>query len=348
MTREPSPCHCQVAPIRLPLPDRKKGTGGEHIMSASITDVKGIKVGSVQDLDALTGCTVVLTGRDGAVCGVDVRGSAPGTRETDLLSPLNMVEKVHAVVLSGGSAYGLDAAGGVMEFLEEQGIGHPTAPTVVPIVPAAVLFDLAVGDFQIRPDRKMGYKACREAGMEVSEGNVGAGTGATVGKIRGYDYCTKSGLGSWAISLENGLTVGAIVAVNAFGDVIDPRNGSIIAGVRDDQGAFIGTAQAWKDMKGAVTFPGGTNTTIAVVACNAELDKSRATKVAQMAHDGLARVINPVHTMCDGDTIFALATGEMAGDVNVIGYLAQEALARAVLRAVYAAQSIKGYKSCRQ
>lgn len=317
-------------------------------MAASITDVKGIKVGSVQDLDALTGCTVVLTGREGAVCGVDVRGSAPGTRETDLLSPLNMVEKVHAVVLSGGSAYGLDAAGGVMEFLEEQGIGHPTGPTVVPIVPAAVLFDLAVGDFRIRPDREMGYKACQRAGLEVSEGNVGAGTGATVGKIRGYDYCTKSGLGSWAISLENGLTVGAIVAVNAFGDVIDPRKGSIVAGVRDDGGAFIGTVQAWKNMKGEVAFPGGTNTTIAVVACNAELDKSRATKVAQMAHDGLARVINPIHTMCDGDTIFALATGEMAGDVNVIGYLAQEALARAVLRAVYAAQSIKGFKSYRQ
>ncbi|MEN6347910.1 MAG: P1 family peptidase [Syntrophomonas sp.] len=316
-------------------------------MNRWITDVQGITVGSVQDLKALTGCTVIMTGREGAVCGVDVRGSAPGTRETDLLSPLNMVEKVHAIVLSGGSAYGLDAACGVMRFLEEQGIGHPTGPTVVPIVPAAVLFDLAVGDFRIRPDSKMGYKACREAGLEVLEGNVGAGTGATVGKIRGYNNSTKSGLGSWSIRLENGLTVGAIVAVNAFGDVIDPRNGKIIAGVRDDQGALIGTAEAWTKMKGAVGFPGGTNTTIAVVACNAELDKSRATKVAQMAHDGLARVINPIHTMCDGDTIFALATGEMTGDVNVIGCLAGEALARAVLRAVHAAETTQGFRSYR-
>lgn len=316
-------------------------------MANSITDVKGIKVGSVQDLNALTGCTVVLAGPEGAVCGVDVRGSAPGTRETDLLSPLNMVEKVHAVVLSGGSAFGLDAACGVMDYLEAQEIGHPVGPTVVPIVPAAVLFDLGVGDYHVRPDRKMGWEACLQAGLEVQEGNVGAGAGATVGKLRGYEHCTKSGLGSWSISLENGLTVGAIVAVNAFGDVIDPRNGRIIAGVRNDDGSLLGTARAWKNLKGVIPFQRATNTTIAVVACNAELDKSRATKLAQMAHNGLARSINPIHTMCDGDTVFALATGEMAGDVNVIGYLAQEALAQAVLRAVYAAQSIPGIQACR-
>lgn len=315
-------------------------------MANSITDVKGIKVGSVQDLEALTGCTVVLAGREGAVCGVDVRGSAPGTRETDLLSPLNMVEKVHAVVLSGGSAFGLDAACGVMDYLEAQGIGHPVGPTVVPIVPAAVLFDLGVGDFRVRPDRKMGLQACRQAGLVVQEGNIGAGAGATVGKLRGNEYCTKSGLGSWSISLENGLTVGAIVAVNAFGDVINPQNGQIIAGVRDNDGNMLGTARAWKNLKGDIPFQRATNTTIAVVACNAELDKSRATKLAQMAHNGLARSINPIHTMCDGDTVFALATGEMAGDVNVIGYLAQEVLAQAVLRAVYAAQSIKGIRAC--
>ncbi|MEN6327995.1 MAG: P1 family peptidase [Syntrophomonas sp.] len=315
-------------------------------MANSITDVKGIRVGSVQDMNALTGCTVVLTGREGAVCGVDVRGSAPGTRETDLLSPLNMVEKVHAVVLSGGSAFGLDAACGVMEYLEAQKIGHPVGPTVVPIVPAAVLFDLGVGDFRVRPDRQMGLEACQQAGLEVQEGNIGAGTGATVGKLRGYEFCTKSGLGSWSVSLENGLTVGAIVAVNAFGDVIDPKNRQIIAGVRNDDGSMLGTAQAWKNLKGIIHFQRATNTTIAVVACNAELDKSRATKLAQMAHNGLARSINPIHTMCDGDTVFALATGEMAGDVNVIGYLAQEVLAHAVLRAVFAAQSIQGIRAC--
>ncbi|MDD3023058.1 MAG: P1 family peptidase [Syntrophomonadaceae bacterium] len=316
-------------------------------MVNSITDVKGIKVGSVEDIEALTGCTVILTGREGAVCGVDVRGSAPGTRETDLLSPLNMVEKVHAIVLSGGSAYGLDAAGGVMEYLESQGIGHPVGHTVVPIVPAAVLFDLGVGDFRVRPDRKMGWQACQQAGLQVQEGNVGAGAGATVGKIRGYKHCTKSGLGSWSISLENGLTVGAIVAVNAFGDVIDPQNGNIIAGVRNDDGTMLGTAQAWQMLKGVIPFQRATNTTIAIVACNAELDKSRTTKLAQMAHNGLARSINPIHTMCDGDSVFALATGEMAGDVNVIGYLAQEVLAQAVLRAVHAAQSIQGIRACR-
>jgi L-aminopeptidase/D-esterase-like protein len=324
------------------------GISEGKIMANSITDVKGITVGSSEDLQALTGCTVILTGKDGAVGGVDVRGSAPGTRETDLLSPLNMVEKVHAVLLSGGSAFGLDAAGGIMKYLEERGIGHPTGPTVVPIVPAAVLFDLAVGDYRVRPDSQMAYQACRNAGLEVREGNAGAGTGATVGKMRGLDYCTKSGLGSWSISLENGLTVGALVAVNAFGDVIDPRNGEITAGVRGDKGRpFIGTAEAWKEIKEISPFSAVSNTTIAVVACNAELDKSRVTKVAQMSHDGLARVIKPVHTMCDGDTVFALATGEMAADVNVVGYLAQEALARAVLRAVYAAETIQGIKCCK-
>jgi len=314
-------------------------------MAKSITDVKGIKVGSCEDLEALTGCTVVLTGHEGAVCGVDVRGSAPGTRETDLLSPINMIEKVHAVVLSGGSAYGLDSACGVMEFLEEKGIGHQTGPTVVPIVPAAVLFDLEVGDFKVRPDRKMGYLACQKAGCEVCEGNVGAGAGATVGKIKGYKYCTKSGQGSWSKSLDSGLTVGAIVAVNALGDVIDRYSGEIVAGVRRDEGTgFIGTANAWKQMGGVIKYRNATNTTIAVIACNAELDKSQATKVAQMAHDGLARVINPVHTMFDGDTIFALATGEVAVDVNVVGYLAQEVLAEAVLRAVYSAQTVQEYR----
>ncbi|MGI5921427.1 MAG: P1 family peptidase [Syntrophomonadaceae bacterium] len=317
-------------------------------MGKSITDVKGLTVGSWEDLNALTGCTVILTGREGAVCGVDVRGSAPGTRETDALSPLNMVERVHAVLLTGGSAFGLDAAGGVMEFLEKQGIGYPVGPTVVPIVPAAVLFDLGVGDYRVRPDRRAGYWACTHAGLLVKEGNYGAGTGATVGKIKGYDYCTKSGLGSWSISLTNGFTVGALVAVNAFGDVVHPHKG-IIAGVRSEEGpGFTGTAQAWLDTNGTIKAPIGTNTTIAVVACNGRFDKSQATKLAQMAHNGLARSINPVHTMYDGDTVFALATGEMPGDVNVAGYMAQEALSQAVYRAVYAAETVPGIKCCRE
>lgn len=313
-------------------------------MNHSITDINGLTVGSWEDENALTGCTVILTGREGAVCGVDVRGSAPGTRETDALSPLNMVEKVHAVLLTGGSAFGLDAAGGVMDYLEKQGIGHPAGPTVVPIVPAAVLFDLGIGDYRIRPDRRAGYTACLNAGSKVKEGNVGAGMGATVGKIRGYKYCTKSGLGSWSISLDNGLTVGALAAVNAFGDVIDPRKG-IIAGVRYDEGhEFMGTKKAWLHLKGQTTVQAGTNTTLAVVACNGKFDKSKVTKLAQMAHNGLARTINPIHTMYDGDTVFALATGEIAADVNVAGYLAQEALTQAVLRAVNAAATIQGIR----
>lgn len=313
-------------------------------MAGSITDVRGITVGSWEDETALTGCTVVLTGREGAVCGVDVRGSAPGTRETDLLSPLNVVEKVHAVLLSGGSAFGLDAACGVMDFLEEQGIGHPVGPTAVPIVPGAVLFDLGVGDYHIRPQRENGYQACQRAALNVREGNAGAGMGATVGKLRGYGYCTKSGLGTCSLQLQNGFTVGALVALNAFGDVVDPETGKIIAGVRDNDGSLIGTERAWMKARGEVELPLGANTTIAVVACNGEFDKSRATKIAQMAHDGLARVIRPVHTMCDGDTVFALATGEMAMDVNAAGYMAQEALSRAVLRAIYAADSVPGIK----
>lgn len=313
-------------------------------MANSITDVKGIKVGSVEDLNALTGCTVILTGDKGAVCGVDVRGGGPGTRETDLLSPLAAIERVHAILLSGGSAYGLDAAGGVMNFLEEQGIGHPVGPTVVPIVPAAILFDLGVGDWRVRPDRRMGYLACREAGIQVREGNVGAGAGATVGKVKGVKYATKSGLGSWSITLESGLTVGAIAAVNALGDIIDPDQNKIIAGVRGAEG-FPGTPWVWEHEKDGILNPrAGTNTTIAVVASNARLDKAGAAKVAQMAQNGLVKVINPVHTMFDGDTVFALATGEISADINLVGYLAGEVLSRAVLRAAYAAETIQEIK----
>lgn len=316
------------------------------VMNNSITDVKGITVGCWEDAAALTGCTVVLTGPRGAVCGVDVRGSAPGTRETDLLSPINLVEKVNAVLLAGGSAFGLDAAGGIMQYLEEKGIGHPAEPTVVPIVPGAVLFDLGVGDYHIRPDRQSGYLACQAAGLKVKEGNAGAGMGATVGKLRGYDFCTKGGQGTCSIKMADGFTVGALVAVNAFGDVVNPQNGQIIAGVRNNDGSFPGTKAAWLQTQGKIKLPVGSNTTIAVVACNGQFDKSKATKIAQMAHDGLARTIKPVHTMCDGDTVFALATGEMPADVNIAGILAQEALSRAVLRAVEQAAGVQGIKCC--
>lgn len=313
-------------------------------MANSITDVQGIIVGSREDLKALTGCTVILTGRDGAVCGVDVRGSAPGTRETDGLAPINMIDRVHAILLCGGSAYGLEAAGGVMKYLEELGIGHQTGPTVVPIVPAAVIFDLAVGNCRVRPDKDMGYLAAQEAGTHVREGNAGAGAGATVGKIRGYEHCTKGGLGSWSITLETGLTVGAIVVVNAFGDVLNEQ-GTIIAGVRaDEDRSFMGTETAWMKNMSTGAFGMATNTTIAVIACNAKLDKNGMTKVAQMAHDGLARVINPIHTMCDGDTVFALCTGGISADVSMVGYLAAKVLAQAVLRAIYAAETIQGYR----
>ena len=310
----------------------------------SITDVGGITVGSHQDLEALTGCTVILTGKDGAVCGVDVCGSAPGTRETDLLSPINMIEKVHSVLLSGGSAYGLEAAGGVMRYLEENRIGYQAGNTLVPIVPGAVLFDLEIGNGKVRPDADMGYKACGLASLEVKEGNAGAGAGATVGKIKGYDFCTKSGLGTASIRLKNGLTVGAIMAVNAFGDVYN-QEGQIIAGNRDQEGALQETVAIWEEFLLGTPSGAKMNTTIGVVACNARLTKSQATKIAQMAQNGLARVIKPVHTMFDGDTIFALGTGFMDGDVNIIGYLAQEAVAEAIIRAVSAADTIHGYRS---
>jgi len=316
-------------------------------MSNSITDVRGIKVGSVEDMQAMTGCTVILTGKRGAVCGVDVRGAAPGTRETDLLSPICTVKEVHAVLLTGGSAFGLDAAGGVMDYLEEEQIGINTGTAIVPIVPAAVLYDLAVGNPMKRPDRQMGYLACKQAGHIVREGNVGAGAGATVGKIKGYEFCTKSGLGSWAVRLDNGLTVGAIVAVNAFGDVFDPGTGQVLAGVRERDGSFTSTKTIWQERKHEISVPFLTNTTIAVVACNAILDCPQATKVAQMAHNGLAKVINPVHTTFDGDTVFTLATGEVEADLNMVGYLAQEVLSQAILRAVYAAETVYNYRCCR-
>ncbi|MDO4540057.1 MAG: P1 family peptidase [Syntrophomonadaceae bacterium] len=313
-----------------------------------LTDVKGLQVGVMQDMEALTGCTVVLTGEQGVVCGVDVRGAAPGTRETDLLDPGNLVSTVHAVMLSGGSAYGLAAASGVMRYLEERGVGHAVQGGVVPIVPAAVLYDLAAGSFSRRPDPEMGYEACARAGIEVPEGNFGAGAGATVGKLCGMGTCTKSGQGSWSVAMPDGLTVGALVAVNALGDVM-AQNGDIIAGVRDIGGRIIGTEAAYQAMTGMSSQlnPAG-NTTIAVVASNARFNKAQARRVAQMAHDGLARSISPIHTMHDGDTIFALATGEIEADVSLVGHLSAQVLAKAVRRAVQNAVTVQGLRCCKE
>lgn len=319
----------------------------------TLTDVPGLEVGHAQDSEALTGCTVILC-RKGAVGGVDVRGSAPGTRETDLLNPLNLVEKVHAVMLAGGSAYGLDAAGGVMRYLEERRIGFNTGAGLVPIVPAAILFDLGLGRGDVRPDAAMGYRACESASTgRVAEGNVGAGTGASVGKLFGAKQAMKSGLGSASIPIGGGIVVGAIVAVNAFGDVIDPNNGQIVAGLRSAEigpfhigapGYFADTLEMMKSTlgRGVLGFATRSNTVLAVVAVNADLGKAEANKMAQMAHDGLARTIRPAHTMLDGDTIFALATGGHKVDVTTVGAFAAEALSLAVLRAVRAAAPAGG------
>jgi L-aminopeptidase/D-esterase-like protein len=325
----------------------------------SITDVPGIEVGHAQNDKALTGCTVVLC-RKGAVAGVDQRGGAPGTRETDLLNPVNLVEKVHAILLAGGSAFGLDAATGVMRYLEEQKIGYDTGMVKVPIVPAAILFDLGLGDATVRPDAEMGYRASAAAtSKEAAEGNVGAGAGASVGKVFGMKSAMKAGLGTASMGIGGGLIVGAIVAVNAFGDVVDPHSDQILAGARSTKvgPVRLGSPEYFADtLETMKTFVGRTvlgfatraNTVIGVVATNARLNKVETTKVAQMAHDGLARTIRPAHTMLDGDTIFALSTGSKKADPSTVGSFAAEVFARAVLRAVLMAASAGGVPGLRE
>jgi L-aminopeptidase/D-esterase-like protein len=317
-------------------------------MYNAITDVPGIKVGHYTDKEAATGCTVILC-EQGAVAGVDVRGAAPGTRETDPLRPMSLLGKAHAILLSGGSAFGLDAAGGVMRYLEERGYGHDVGVAKVPIVPTAILFDLRLGSSKVRPGAEEGYQACLAASSgEVGEGCVGAGTGATVGKILGPERMTKSGLGTASQRLGN-ITIGAIIAVNAFGDVVDPETGEVIAGPRDiEQGGFLSTTKIMKklrEMKSSVP----TNTTIGVVATDASLNREQVNKVAQMAHDGLARAIRPCHTMVDGDAIFALAMGkgEQEEDVSIIGSIAAEVLAMAIVRAVREAEGLAGIPAAR-
>ena len=311
--------------------------------AGTITDVPGIEVGHAQNLAALTGCTVILC-RGGGVAGVDVRGGAPGTRETDLLDPINLVSRVHAVLLAGGSAFGLDAAAGVMRYLEQHKIGFSTRIARIPIVPAAILYDLNLGSKDVRPDAEMGYEACRSARRSRGpEGNVGAGTGASVGKLFGTALAMKSGIGSASLKVGR-LVVGAIVAINSFGDVIDPSTGKVVAGLRSGRVGpfrvgggeyFAGTVEMMKTVVGrnAIRLAGHADTVIGVVATNARLTKPEATKVAQMAHDGVARAIRPAHTMLDGDTIFAMSTGSLGADTTTVGTFASEAMTEAILRA---------------
>ena len=308
-----------------------------------IFKIEGLKIGHAEDEKGMTGTTVFIF-EDGAVAGVDVRGAAPGTRETDLLKPENLVQKVHAIVLSGGSAFGLDSMTGVVDYLEENKIGFDVGVAHVPIVTGAILFDLGIGDPNIRPDRDLGYKAAKSANnKEFLEGNYGAGKGATVGKIRGSKYSMKSGIGTYTIEFESGLVVSAVVAVNAWGDVID--GDKVVAGtLKDDLKTFADGTKVLLEGSGVKGFE-GRNTTIGVIITNAKLDKAQAGKIAQMAHDGYARAINPVHTMYDGDTIFAAGTGKVEADVNIVGIAGAEAMEKAIRRAVRAAKSEAGYPS---
>jgi len=311
-----------------------------------LADVKGIRVGHASDTKGLTGCTVILC-EEGAVGGVDVRGSAPGTRETDLLRPMTLVQRVHAVLLTGGSAFGLAAADGVMRYLEERGAGMDTGiPGVpkIPLVPAAVVFDLRIGNQAARPTPEMAYEACKRATSEApEEGTVGAGTGATVGKMLGITSAMKGGVGTWSITLPGGVVAGALAVVNAFGDVLDDRTGQILAGARDPKtGRFLNMAKMLQETEPPPGAGMGENTTLAVVATSAKLTKEEANWLARIAHDGLARVIAPVHTLYDGDTIFALSLGSAKSNLLSLGAAAVEAVSEAVKRGVRMARTVAG------
>ncbi len=319
--------------------------------SDAITAVDGLQVGHWTHLDAVTGCTVVLC-PDGAVASADVRGGAPGTRETDLLRPGNLVDRLHAVLLSGGSAFGLDAATGVMRWLQERGHGFPTPGGPVPIVAAAVLFDLSIGRPDVRPDAAAGYAACQAARAgPVDEGSIGAGTGATVAKALGAERALKGGIGTACERTASDLAVGALVAVNPFGEVVDPDSGRVVAGPRGETpGSFAGTLEALRAHPPLSPYAGGPNSTIGVVATDAVLTKEDSYRLAVMAQAGVARTIRPIWTPADGDTIFALATGRKAAETDVLqlGALAARAVERAILRAVTAATGLAGVPSARE
>lgn len=315
-----------------------------HRYPGHITDVMGLEVGHFTDKRRPTGCTVVMA-RDGAVGGADVRGAAPGTRETDLLNPSNLVEQAHAIMLAGGSAFGLDAAGGAMRWLEAHGIGIDVKVARVPIVPSAVLFDLLVGDPHIRPDASAGFAACEAVSHHPpEEGNVGAGAGACVGKVFGIDRAMKGGIGSASLTVE-GVTVAAIIACNALGDIVHPETAQPIAGARRSPSTrdLLNIRRALLMGQTTQSIIPGTNTTIGVVATDAQISKTQAHRLAMLAHDGLARSINPVHTVSDGDTLFALGTGQSGKTLGMmtLGALAAEVTARAVVNAVLAASGLR-------
>ena len=323
-------------------------------MNNSITDIKGILVGQSENEKALSGCTVVIC-ENGAVGGISQRGGAPGTRETDLLRPMHLVQKVHSILLAGGSAYGLDAAGGVMQYLEERRVGFKAGPTVVPIVPSAILYDLSVGDFSIRPDKSMGYEACVNASSTPpKQGNFGAGTGATVGKILGYGQAMKSGIGTASMQIANGVIIGALAAVNAFGDVI--KNNEIIAGARTinkrlvkigKEGFFADTLEVMQTFIGRkiLSFAAKQNTIIGVIATNAALSKEEVNYFADVASNGIAFSVQPAFTMFDGDTIFGLATGQVKSDINILSAFAPKVFSEAIINAVLFADPINGLPS---
>ena len=320
-------------------------------LNGTITDVPGIKVGHAQDFEGITGCTVVLCEK-GAVAGVDQRGGAPGTRETDAIRPLHLVSKIQAIMLAGGSAFGLDAASGAMKYLEEKGLGFDAGVAKVPIVPSAILFDLAIGKATVRPDAAMGYQACVNASEgAVAQGCVGAGTGAIAGNALGPKQATKSGIGSASMDIGSGVIIGALIAVNPFGDVYDPTTDRIIAGTRSiskglikvgEEPVFANTKSLLKTFLGktALSFASSHNTVIGVVATNATLDREEANFLAQMAQDGFPLAIRPTHTLFDGDTLFALSTGNAHVDVNIIGAFAVDVVARAIVNAVENAVSL--------
>jgi len=317
------------------------------VMHGAITDVLAIKVGHYTDKQAVTGCTVILC-EQGAVAGVDVSGSSPGTRETDLLRPGNLVEKVQAIVLSGGSAFGLDAATGVVRYLEERGFGYETGAGRVPIVPAAIIYDLNIGDSKIRPGANEGYQACLAAtDIEVAEGCVGAGTGATVGKILGIERAVKSGLGTTSQKIAGDTVVAALIVVNAVGDVIEPGTGRILAGPRKADGSgFLSTSKLWKGEFREAGPP--LNTVIGVVATDARLGKAEASRLARVAQVGIARAIDPCHTMHDGDALFVLSSGEKEADVSALGAAAAEVVAEAIVRAVQKAETLAGVPAAKE
>jgi L-aminopeptidase/D-esterase-like protein len=308
----------------------------------AITDVPGIRVGHFSDFKALTGCTVILC-EEGATGGVDIRGTAAGTRQIDALTLLHLVDKVHAILLAGGSAFGLDAAGGVMAFLEQRGKGFDVVKTKIPIVPTAVIFDFGIGDYRVRPDHQMGYQACVNASRKVEEGSVGVGTGATVGKLFGVERAMKGGVGTASMQGGKGLIVGALVVVNAFGDVINPRSNKVFVGARRSKKSFqLANSSMWikqgvtRRQFGAVrpSDASALNTTLGIIATNADLSKKEIHQVAQIAHSGLAKIISPLHSTFDGDLIFAIAYGKKKADVNTVGLLGEEALVESVNRAV--------------